>query len=216
MSTWDFTTGVQPLPEADSVASKRNVVATDKGWVRQQVYTDVHNNVRVKEEVIIAAHPGGTTGGYANASFLAEPDITLIQLGSNTVTGLSSFAAASSMTVYVTWNEPLAATANVVITATEKSGSPSFTLTSNSTNDNTSKAVYAEYVGNNTLVFTGVPGVAAGNYKFEAADLLTSVTTPTSTNFDGEAASLTITGTVSNTLIDVASNVLANGEFTLV
>lgn len=207
MSTWDFTTGVQPLPEADSVASKRNVVATDKGWVRQQSYTDVHGNVRVKEEVLVAAHPGGTTGGYANTANLGEPDITLIQLGANTASGLNTFAQAP-MTVSVTWNEPLAATADVVLTADQVGGGGTITLTSTG-------PVWADYVANNTLVFTGTPSVA-GRYKFESATVLTSGAGPTSTNFDGEAASLTIAGTVSNTVIDVASNVLANGEFTVV
>ena len=214
MSTWDFTTGVQPLPEADSVASKRNVVATDKGWVRQQSYTDVHGNVRVKEEVLVAAHPGGTTGGYANTANLGEPDITLIQLDANTASGLNNFAQAP-MTVYVTWNEPLAVTANVVLTATRRDVGDTFELTSNTTNDATSEAKYDEYVANNTLVFTGTP-TSAGQYKFKTEELLTSLAAPTSTNFDGEAASLTIAGTVSNTIIDVASNVLANGEFTVV
>lgn len=214
MSTWDFTTGEQPLPEADSIASKRNVVATDKGWVRQQVYTDVHGTKRVKEEVIIAAHPGGTTGGYANSANLGEPDITLLQLGANTATGIATFNTSDPMTVYVTWNEPLAVSANVVLTARERDGA-TITFTSNTTNDATSEAKYDEYVANNTLVFTGTPG-STGNFKLKSEDLLTSLAAPTSTNFDGEAASLTISATTSNTLLDVVSNVLSNGEFTVV
>ena len=214
MSTWDFTTGEQPLPQADTVRSKRNVVATEKGWVRQQVYTDVHGTERVKEEVIIAAHPGGTTGGYANSANLGEPDITLLQLGANTATGIATFNTSDPMTVYVTWNEPLAVTANVVLTATRRDGTQ-FTLTSNTTNGATSEAKYDEYVANNTLVFTGTPA-STGFYKFKTEDLLTSLAAPTSTNFDGDAASLKISSTTSNTLLDVVSNVLSNGEFTVV
>ena len=215
MSTWDFTTGEQPLPQADTVRSKRNVVATEKGWVRQQVYTDVHGTERVKEEVIIAAHPGGTTGGYANSANLGEPDITLLQLGANTATGVATFNTSDPMTVYVTWNEPLAVTANVVLTATRRDGGDTIVFTSNTTNDATSEAKYDEYVANNTLVFTGTPA-STGQFKFRTEVLLTSLAAPTSTNFDEEAASLTISTTTSNTLLDVVSNVLSNGEFTVV
>tara|TARA_B110000211_G_scaffold233737_1_gene300795 strand:+ start:3543 stop:4184 length:642 start_codon:yes stop_codon:yes gene_type:complete len=212
MSTWDFTTGAQPLPEADNVASKRNVVATEKGWVRQQAYTDTHGNVRVKEEVIVAAHPGPSqVGGYTNAANLGEPDITLIQLGANTITGSSTFKTTVEMEVFVTWNEPFAATADVVLTAKDiVSGANTIVFTSTGPES-------PDYVANNTLLFKGTPTVTAvGQYKFETADLLTSVAPPTSTNSDGEPVSLTIAGPVSNSVISVIGDSLANGEFTIV
>ena len=75
--------------------------------------------------------------------------------------------------------------------------------------------VWADYAANNTLVFTGTPG-AAGQFKFETSTVLTSTAVPTSTNFDAEAASLTIVGAVSNGAISVIGDTLANGEFTVV
>jgi hypothetical protein len=72
MSTWDFRrestatksgannvagilAGYQPFAEADNIASKRNVIATSKGWVRRQNKTDSDGNKRTMDEVLVAA-----------------------------------------------------------------------------------------------------------------------------------------------------------------
>jgi hypothetical protein len=213
-----FIAGNQPFAEADSLASKRNVVATEKGWVRRQSYTDVHGYLRQKEEVLIAAHPGGANnGGYSNTVYLGSADIATMQLTSNTATGVSTYQNTASMSVYVTFNEPLLATTNTTIVATERSGAPTFTLTSNSGTGATSKSVFLNEGANNTLVFSGIPGVGAGTYKFGAQDItVVAGGTLLSQNWDNDAADLTITGAVSNTTMNVAGAVLANGEFTLV
>jgi hypothetical protein len=211
-----FIAGNQPFAEADSLSSKRNVVATKKGWVRRQAYTDVHGFARVKEEVLVAAHPGNTTGGYANSTYLGFPDIATMQLGANTATGVSTYQNTASMTAYVTFNEPLLATGNVSIVCTQNDGSTTFTLLSNTTAGATSKAKFFNEGANNTLVFAGVPGVGVGFYKISAQTLTQAVGTLVSTNFDGEAANTVVTGAVSNTVMSVAGTVLANGQFTLV
>ena len=212
-----FIAGYQPFAEADSLQSKRNVVATEKGWVRRITYTDVNNNERVKEEVLIAAHPGGTTGGYANASYLGFPDIATIQVTSpNTATGTFQYAQGSEVKVVVTFNEPMTTSANMTLVMTERDGVTNFTLDSNTTSEgSTATSVYADYVGNNAFVFTGTAPASAGYFKIRAQTVASSAL-PVSTNFDGETANGVITGAVSNTLLSFSGDVLANGEIQVV
>lgn len=233
MSMWNFThesetdsagantaagyiAGNQPFAEADALPSKRNVIATDLGWVRRQSYVDVHGQLRVKDEVLVAAHPGGNDrGGYANSQYLGAPDIATMQLSTNTVSGISSFLNTSLMTLLVTFNEPLLATSNVSVVATGRAGTPVFTLTSNSTNSDTGKAVFYNEGANNTVVLSAIPGVAAGFYKIRAQSLTVDGGTLLSQNFDGTAANTTITAAVSNTIMAVNGDVLSNGEFVI-
>lgn len=212
-----FIAGNQPFNNADALSSKRNVVATELGWVRRQYYVDGHGNPRTKDEVLVAAHPGGTTGGYANASYLAFPDIATIQYGSNTADGVSNFAQATAMEVVITFNEPLNTSANVAVVAKRRDGTNSFTLTSNTTTTNASTAKFSAYGGNNALVFVGTTPSATGQFKIDAQSLtIAAGGTLVSRNFDGESANLIVTGAVSNTSMNLAGNVLANGEFTIV
>lgn len=230
MSTWNFdrssgtddsganTTAIyyagnQPLNFADYVGSKRNVVATEKGWVRRIQYTDTHGNARTKDEVLVAANPGdGETFGYAGAPHLGFPDIGLLKLAGNTATGVNSYQNTSPMTVYVTWNEALTPTSNATITASRRDGAYSFTLLSNTTNNDSSTAKFVTFGANNTIEFVGTPGVDPGQYKFESG----TITITATATFGGEAANTFITGAVSNSLVSGVGAILANGEFTIV
>jgi hypothetical protein len=201
-----FVAGYQPFNQADTLSSKRNVVATDKGWVRRQNYTDVHGTVRVKEEVLVAAHPGGASG-YESAAYLGSPDISILQ------TDKDAYTTSETVTLYVTFNEPLVVNANVDIVLTERGGATS-SFTSNTTNDpGTSVAKFYEYGANNTLVFVGGP-LAAGNWKV-MSQTLSTLGTVLSWNTDGEAADLAVQAPVSNTLMSSTGSVFANGEFTV-
>ena len=96
-NTEDFLVrGFQPFHQADSVASKRNVIGTDLGWVRRVNYTDMHGNARKKEEVIVAANPG--SGSYADADHLGFPDISQIYVKLN-VNGVVTANTAPANTV---------------------------------------------------------------------------------------------------------------------
>lgn len=205
-----FVAGYQPFAEADTLSSKRNVVATEKGWVRRQNYTDVHGTVRVKEEVLVAAHPGfAARGGYANSVYLGTPDISILQLND------TDYTTSELVTVYVTFNEPLVTTANVTLTATERDGVTTAAFTSNTTNGTGSVAKFYEYGANNTLVFTSDAALSAGNWKFRTDLVVDAAGTLVSWNVDGEAANTVLSAPVSNTLMSSTGAVLANGEFTV-
>lgn len=223
MSTWSFSkdsanaaganttsgykAGGAPFLEADTLASKRNVVLTSKGWVRKLVYTDTHGNSRVKEEVLVAANPGtnaNTTDGYANVAYHSFPEITVMQLGANTATGEVQYANTANVQLYVSWSEPLFNTANLTIecTNTTASGAP-FNLIANTT-----------LVGaNNTAFFKGAANGGAGTYKFAYQTITAAGGTLTSQTF-GEAANLVVTGSVSNSLVSYTGNVTST--FTVV
>lgn len=238
MSTWNFDheqntdgkgantyagriAGNQPYYNADALPSKRNIIATELGWVRRISYTDTHGNERTKDEVVVAAHPGGLLGeqgGYANSVYLGPPDVGTLQLSTNTATGTSTFANTVDMQVVVTFNEPLNTANTLSITATGINGGATFTLYSNTETFPAGVAVFDTYGGNNAVVFTGTPAVGPDDYVFDTQTIVTAGApfSLTSRNADAEVANTVVTAAVSNTLMDFAGNILANGQFTIV
>jgi len=163
MSKWDFRkepNGNEPFYNADVEASKRNIIATEKGWVRRVTYTDLHGNDRVKEEVVVAANPGvtGAYDGYANSAFLGFPDISVITLSDG------PYTVGTEMFIYVSFNEAVTNTAasltTPTIAITNNEGSSSHNATGNTT---ISEA-------NNTLVFSFTPD-KAGTFQIDAQTL---------------------------------------------
>ena len=70
-NTEDFlVSGFQPFYEADSIASKRNVIGTDLGWVRRVNYTDTHGNARNTK--ISAAGRNTLVNRFNRFSFLID------------------------------------------------------------------------------------------------------------------------------------------------
>jgi hypothetical protein len=191
--------GYQPYYEADNFASKRNVIATDKGWVRRQNYTDVHGNARVKEEILIAAHPGSGLA-YNSNTYLGNPDIAqmYVKLNANGV-----ISANVSANLYLVFNSP--------IRVVPSSNLMSINL-ANTAGGNTGVAQFvaqtaSNLIGaNNTLVFTMPPlqggtGSASATYQINAQ----SITVTGNPVYNPEqdtthAANLTISGAVANNL----------------
>jgi hypothetical protein len=189
MSKWNWSkepTGNEPYYNADVESSKRNIVATEKGWVRRITYTDTHGVDRVKEEVVVAANPAvsGAFDGYANSAYLGFPDVSVITLSA------PPYVNGQEMFIYVSWNEPLsnnAATAPTLDVANVAGGANPGTLTGNT----------SILEANNTLVWSFTPG-AAGTYKVEAQTIGGS---PLFVGVAGqEAANLIIDGPTSNAL----------------
>jgi hypothetical protein len=190
MSKWNFSKepgGNEPFYNADVEASKRNVIATEKGWIRRDTYTDTHGNVRSKEEVIVAANPAlaGAFDGYANSAYLGFPDISAITLSP------SPYANNVEMFIYVSFNEPLANTAGspapTLVASNTAAGAAPGTLTGNTS------LLFAD----NTLVFSFTP-LAAGTYEVGAQTVGGS---PTFVSVNGgEAANLIIDATTSSAL----------------
>jgi hypothetical protein len=186
MSRWNFT-DEEPFYNADVEASKRNVVATEKGWIRRDVYTDTHGNARSKEEVIVAANPAvaGAFDGYANSAFLGFPSVSVVTLSQ------PPYVAGTEMFVYVSFNEPVANTggspAPTLVVANTASGTDPGTLTGNTS------ILFAD----NTLVFSLTPA-SAGTYEVGAQTIGGS---PTFVSVNGaEAANLVIDATTAAAL----------------
>lgn len=182
MALWN-TTGTKP--QNLTRAEKRNVIATDNGWVRRNAtYTDVHSNVRVKEELLVPI------AGLANSTNMGSPTITDVWYGADT------YVVNTTVTAYVAFDEPisskgLAGNVKLTIANTTASGS-SRTLTANT------KSITN---ANNVLTFTGTI-TSAGTYKIQAQTIANSTLTAANTrslNTGTEAVSWVISGAVSNT-----------------
>jgi hypothetical protein len=199
--TGGLKAGFQPFAEADTLKSKRNVIATDKGWVRRQI-KNTGNGPRIIDEVLVAANPG-VAGGYAGAAYLGFPDIAQIYLTDNSNIALTSHTLANntSYRVHVVFNEPvkhsgLAGVMKLSI-ANTAAGNNSLIATAAAVNSNTG-IVNA----NNTLVFAFTSG-PAGSYKIQAQTIANNTSTAAnlvSLNTGSESANLVITGAVSNTV----------------
>jgi hypothetical protein len=107
--------GYRPLPQASGgdhsdnagvqIANKRNVIATQVGWVRRQNKADVHGNRRQIDEVLVAAAPGAGDGFFYNSNtHLGNADIVevYVKLNANGV-----ISANVSSNLYVVFNMPV-------------------------------------------------------------------------------------------------------------
>jgi hypothetical protein len=193
--------GHQPHFQADTLSSKRNVIATDKGWIRR-THKNTDGNQRQIDEVLVAAHPGsaGATGGYSGIAYLGFPDIAQVYLNS---TSISAAYGGENVSVYVVMNEPVkhsgAAGSLQITVANTAGGNSSLVATATAVNSNTGITN-----ANNTLVFT-LPVTAgdAGSYKIQAQTVINATSAAAnlvSLNAGSESANLVITGAVSNTV----------------
>jgi hypothetical protein len=193
--------GHQPHFQADTLSSKRNVIATEKGWIRR-THKNTDGNQRQIDEVLVAAHPGsaGATGGYSGIAYLGFPDIAQVYLDS---TSISAAYGGGNVSVYVVMNEPVkhsgAAGSLQITVANTAGGNSSLVATATAVNSNTGITN-----ANNTLVFT-LPVTAgdAGSYKIQAQSVINATATAAnlvSLNTGSESANLVITGAVSNTV----------------
>jgi hypothetical protein len=193
--------GHQPHFQADTLSSKRNVIATEKGWIRR-THKNTDGNQRQIDEVLVAAHPGsaGATGGYSGIAYLGFPDIAQVYLNS---TSISAAYGGENVSVYVVMNEPVkhsgAAGSLQITVANTAGGNSSLVATATAVNSNTGITN-----ANNTLVFT-LPVTAgdAGSYKIQAQTVINATSTAAnlvSLNAGSESANLVITGAVSNTV----------------
>tara|TARA_B100001115_G_C15813170_1_gene403393 strand:+ start:238 stop:963 length:726 start_codon:yes stop_codon:yes gene_type:complete len=200
--------GFQPYYAFDGgggMASKRNVIATNKGWVRRE-----HVGSRVKEEIIVAANPGDTGGkDYTSNTFLNSPDVCqiFVKLNANGYIG----ANVASANLHVVFNTPIHHKA---------SGNLVTVVVSNTIGGNIGNTLFANTAAqgriinaNNTLVFRMPPlqggsGSAAATYKVAAQTIrVNGGGNPLYNPDDGTAmpaANLVITGAVANNLLDGA------------
>ena len=190
----------------DTKAKRRDVILTDKGWVRRTNHNSVHGGVRQKDEILVAAHPGGGSNSYASAAHAGGPDICDIFLGANTATGNSNFVTGTDFEIKVVFNEPVAHVGAVaprlkLVLANTASGQNSLTANALAVNSNTGIEG-----ANNTVVFTCKPGSAsnvAGTYKIGAQTIVklgSGTANLASLNSNRITANLVINAAVSNSL----------------
>ena len=230
MSSWGFgpeknnsndssnaTAGVKAGNQAfvhDQKKEKRNVIATNKGWVRREHRLmnggTASSVTRQIDEVLVAA---GNKDG-APSTHLGFPDIAQIYFANSTNDDVTSITpetggGGAEHQVRVVFNEPIkyneAAGSKVgkgVLSRVTGSGNSTITATAASvarTNTNITGA-------NNTMIFRFTPTSGdAGTYKVAAATAgiangVSGTLTIKSLN-SSEAANVTITGAVSNAAI---------------
>ena len=195
--------GFQPFVEAGNEASKRNVIITNKGWVRRE-----HRGSRQIEEVIVAANPGVQNKDYSSNTYTGNPDISQIyvKLNANGYIGANTTGA----NLHVVFNAPIHHKA---------SGNLCTIVVSNTVGGNIGNTLFANTAAqsriinaNNTLVFRmpklqGGTGNAKATYKIQAQSIrVHQGGNPLYNPDDGttKAANLVITGAVSNNLLDGA------------
>ena len=197
--------GFQPFVQAGNEASKRNVIITNKGWVRRE-----HRGSRQIEEVIVAANPGVQNKDYSSNTYTGNPDISQIyvKLNANGYIGANTTGA----NLHVVFNAPIHHKA---------SGNLCTIVVSNTVGGNIGNTLFANTAAqsriinaNNTLVFRmpklqGGTGNAKATYKIQAQSIrVHQGGNPLYNPDDGttQAANLVITGAVSNNLLDGAGS----------
>jgi len=197
--------GFQPFVEAGNEASKRNVIITNKGWVRRE-----HRGSRQIEEVIVAANPGVQNKDYSSNTYTGNPDVAQIyvKLNANGYIGANTTGA----NLHVVFNAPIHHKA---------SGNLCTVVVSNTVGGNIGNTLFANTAAqsriinaNNTLVFRmpklqGGTGNAKATYKILAQNIrVHQGGNPLYNPDDGttQAANLVITGAVSNNLLDGAGS----------
>ena len=197
--------GFQPFVQAGNEASKRNVIVTDKGWVRRE-----HRGSRVIEEVIVAANPGVSNKDYSSNTYTGNPDISqmYVKLNANGYIGANT----TSANLYVVFNAPIHHKA---------SGNLCSLTIANTIGGNNAVAYFANTAAqeriinaNNTLVFRlpklqGGSGSVAATYKINGQSITSAGGgNPLYNPDDGttQAANLVVIGAVSNNLLDSAGS----------
>lgn len=166
-----------------SRTEKRDVIATERGWVKRIKFTDVHSNVQRKDEVLVAI------GNLANSSQMGFPTVTDVWHHA------SSVANGTTVNTWVSFSEPVQHSglyANLQLTVANTASGNAMVAIANST----------VYGADNRVLFRWTPNTA-GTYKIEAQTIANN--TPgiaanlVSMNTGAEDANLVITGIVSNT-----------------
>ena len=135
MSLWGASTTNESKPKHLSDAEKRDVYATEEGWVKRTTGTGGRAN-RVHEEILVAI--GDLSGGTSTTARLAAGTISSTRF----ITTSLGAAAGGTFSVEVIYNEKVDVTGTPLLTVTNDTPSRNVTLP------------YASGTGTNRLTFT--------------------------------------------------------------
>ncbi len=185
---------------------KRNVIATNQGWVRRRnINKDGANSQR--DEILVAANPGISNDGYANVAYLGFPEITHMYISSNS-TGGNALVRSGTANLYIVFNEPVhhkgGENGFIRLRIANTAGGNTVIATANAKASTSATDIIN---ANNTLVFRFKPGTA-GTYKINANTLsfgdaaggayTSNLVSLNITTVGSESANLVISGSVSN------------------
>lgn len=157
MPIWTKTAS-SGAPKSLNSEQKRNVIATKHGWTRRLVYTDVHGNVRTKDEPLVAL------GNLDLENSFGRPAIQQIYVANTT--GGTALKRNRVNYVYVVYSEAItipASASPLRLTVANTAGGNTVIATSN-----TAKASVVN--ANNTLTFK-FKVATAGTYKVQAQNM---------------------------------------------
>ncbi len=184
MSTWDKTS---KLPSSLTRADKRSVIATDRGFVRRQKYTDVHSNVRIKDELLVPIN------GLANSTNFGSPSVSDIWFTSGTAT------ANTEVTINLTFDEPVShngLAGDIRMAVANTAGGAAGLVATHTANSSSVTGA------SNFIEFTFTPTVA-GSYTISAQTLANVTSTAInlrSLNTGTEAVALTVNTAIAATV----------------
>jgi hypothetical protein len=161
MSLWGASTTDESKPKHLSDAEKRDVYATNEGWVKRTTGTGDRAN-RVHEEILVAI--GELSGGVSGTKKLAAGTISSTRF----ITTSLGAAAGGPFSVEVIYNEKVDVTGTPLLTVTNDTPSRNVTLS------------YASGTGTNRLTFTATVAADAttvGDVLSVGADAITAAGT---------------------------------------
>lgn len=190
----------------DAEAEKRNVIASNVGWVRREN----RNSTRQIDQILVAANPGSGFS-YTSNTHTGKSDIVQIYVKLNANGVISANSPISN--IYVVFNTPL----------TRRHSANQITLTvANTAGGNHAVGNFANTAAqtriinaNNTLVFRvkmqGGTGSAKATYAVNAQSLVAAGIAPL---FNPDLGNTALSGTANLVITGAVSNNLLNGVAT--
>lgn len=187
---------------------KRNVIATNAGWVRRR-NINKDGGWSTRDEILVSANPNISSDGYANVAYLGFPEITHMYISTNS-TGGTALQRSATANLYIVFNEPIhhkgGENGYIRLRIANTAGGNTVIATANAKASTSATDIIN---ANNTLVFRFKPGTA-GTYKVNANTLAfgdvsggaytSNLVSLNITTVGSESANLVISGAVSNNL----------------
>ncbi len=161
MSLWGASTADESKPKHLSDAEKRDVYATNEGWVKRTTGTGDRAN-RVHEEILVAI--GELSGGVSGTKKLAAGTISSVRFIS---TALGA-ADGGPFSVEVIYNEKVDVTGTPQVTVTSTGANHTLDYASGS---GTNRLTFTSTIAANAAAENDVLSIAAGNIALNSGTI---------------------------------------------